>query len=78
MRIELSVDPELCIGSGDCVRLVPAAFALDEAAGVAVPRTNPGDTAPEDLEPLLRAAIGCPTQAIRVVVDGVVRHDSNG
>ncbi len=60
---EITIDADLCIGSGDCTRVAPAAFALDEDRGVSVVR--PGA---ESVEPalLLRAATGCPTQAIRV------------
>lgn len=75
MEIEVSVDPDLCIGSGDCVSLVPEAFRLDEAQGVSVVLPTAREVAPDRL---VAAARGCPTQAIRVVVDGVVRHASNG
>ena len=34
----VTVDPDLCIGTGDCWRLVPDAFQLDEARGVSVPK----------------------------------------
>lgn len=72
----VSVDPDLCIGSGDCVRLVPAAFLLDEAAGVSVPLPGAG-SAP--VEALVAAALNCPTNAIRVVGDdGEVLVASNG
>jgi ferredoxin len=74
MAIEVSVDPELCIGSGDCVRLVPAAFLIDESQGVAIAQPGAAITHPDVL---VRAAMGCPTQAIRVVVDGAVVHESN-
>lgn len=75
MGLEVSVDPDLCIGSGDCGARAPLAFAIDEAAGVSVALP----TAPAaDRELVLRAAMGCPTQAIRVVEDGVVLHESNG
>lgn len=74
MAIEVTVDPELCIGSGDCVRLVPVAFQIDESEGVAVPQPGVADA---DVDLLVRAAMGCPTQAIRVVVDGEVLHESN-
>ena len=74
MGVEVSVDPELCIGSGDCVRLVPAAFRIDENQGVSVPLE---DAASADVALLVRAARGCPTQAIRVVRDGEVLHESN-
>lgn len=72
--LELTVDPDLCIGSGDCVRLVPTAFRIDEDQGVSIPLAGAATT---EIELLVRAAYGCPTQAIRVVQDGVVLHDSN-
>ena len=74
MGVEVSVDPELCIGSGDCVRLVPAAFRIDENQGVSVPLE---DSASADVALLVRAARGCPTQAIRIVQAGEVLHESN-
>lgn len=74
MPIEVTVDPELCIGSGDCVRVAPTAFHLDPDTGVSVPLEG---TAGTDLDRLVRAAEGCPTQAIRVVADGVLLHESN-
>jgi ferredoxin len=73
--VEVDVDPDLCIGSGDCVRLVPEAFRLDEAAGVSM--AIPSGVAGAGLERLIEAARGCPTQAIRVTHDGVVVHHSN-
>lgn len=60
---EVSIDADLCIGSGDCTRVAPAAFALDEDRGVSVVRPG-ADAVAEEL--LLLAARGCPTQAIRV------------
>jgi ferredoxin len=74
MGLEVTVDPDLCIGSGDCVRLAPHAFAIDEGSGVSVPQAG---AAGADRDLLLEAAMGCPTQAIRVVADGVVLHESN-
>jgi ferredoxin len=74
MATEVSIDPELCIGSGECVRLVPAAFEIDEQRGVAVPLAG---SATADPELLVRAATACPTQAIRVVSDdGTVLYES--
>jgi ferredoxin len=75
MSVEVSVDPELCIGSGDCVRLVPTAFRLDESESVSHPTAEAG-TVP--LEQLLDAARSCPTQAIVIVDDAVVLHGSTG
>jgi ferredoxin len=60
----VTVDPDLCIGSADCVRLLPEAFELDESQGVSVPRPA-ADGA--DLALLAEAVRGCPTRAIRVV-----------
>ena len=75
MAIEVSVDPDLCIGSGDCARILPSGFRIDEAAGVSKPLDGVGDA---DLEVLLRAARTCPTQSIRLVAaDGQVLHESN-
>lgn len=75
MTIEVTVDPDLCIGSGDCVRIAPKAFQIDEAAGVSVPLAGAGDI---DVELLLRAVRTCPTQSIRVVApDGQVVRESN-
>jgi ferredoxin len=75
MAREVSVDPDLCIGSGDCVARVLGGFLIDDGAGVSVP-TSAVETASMDV--VLAAAMGCPTQAIRVVEDGVVVHESNG
>jgi ferredoxin len=76
MGFSVSVDPDLCIGSGDCVRLVPLAFQIDETRGVSVPLAGASSQA---LDRILEAATGCQVQAIRVVADdGTVLHASNG
>ena len=75
MQLEVTIDPDLCIGSGDCVRAVPGAFLIDDAAGVAVPTAG---ASAADRDAVLRAALGCPTQAIRVAERGTVLHESNG
>lgn len=75
MTLEVKVDPDLCIGSGDCVRIAPRAFRIDEAAGVSRPLPGAGD---EDELVLVDAARTCPTQSIRLVAaDGRVVHESN-
>ncbi len=75
MTIEVSVDPDLCIGSGDCVRIAGQAFRIDESTGVSGPLAGARDVG-EAL--LLAAARTCPTQAIRLVAaDGRVLHESN-
>lgn len=64
----VSVDPELCVGTAECVRLAPQAFEIDEDRGVSVPRSGAATT---DLGVLQEAAFNCPTRAIRV--DGEAR-----
>lgn len=72
----VSVDADLCIGSADCVRLVPTAFVIDESSGVSTPLAQAGDA---PIELLVEAAVGCPTNAIAVVAeDGEVLVASNG
>lgn len=73
MELSVVIDPDLCIGSGDCVRVVPSAFRLDDVLGVS---SYIGDASASPAG-VVAAANGCPTQAIRVVGDGVVLHDSN-
>jgi len=72
----VSVDHDYCIGSGDCVRVLPNAFELRDDLGVSVPLPGAADT---DVDLLVHVAFACPTQAIRVVAaDGTVLHASNG
>jgi ferredoxin len=59
LRVE--VDEDVCIGSGECVRFAPAAFAL-EPGGVAVVT----DPASVDADALRSAEAQCPSGAIRV------------
>lgn len=59
----VTVDPELCVGTAECVRLAPRAFEIDEDRGVSVPRSGAATT---DLEILKEAARSCPTRAITV------------
>jgi ferredoxin len=60
----VTIDPDLCIGSGDCVRLLPDAFRIDERRGVSTPL--PG-AATADADLLAEAAFICPTHAIELV-----------
>ncbi|MEW6225505.1 MAG: ferredoxin [Chloroflexota bacterium] len=73
MGVEVTVDADLCIGSGDCIRLVPGAFRMDDDRGVSIVL----DAASVEPGLLVLAARGCPTQAIRVTRDGEVLHASN-
>ena len=61
MSVRVSVDPELCIGSAECVRIVPGAFRIDKMRGVSEP-TDLAELA--DPERLADAVRSCPTQAI--------------
>jgi ferredoxin len=63
MSTVVTVDPELCIGTGDCVRLAPGAFRIDETRGVSTPLPGAAATDPDLLE---EAAFNCPTRAITV------------
>jgi ferredoxin len=73
---DVSVDADLCIGSGDCVRLIPTAFRIDEARGVSVPLDGAAES---DVALLVEAARTCPTNAIRVsAADGTVLVESAG
>ena len=65
--LRVTIDPELCIGSGDCVRLAPDAFRLDESRGVSLPLVG---AATADPERLAEAAFNCPTHAIEIAGAG--------
>jgi ferredoxin len=65
---QVTIDPDVCMGSAECVRILPNAFQIDESRGVSVPRPNAGSA---DLELLAEAVRSCPTGALRVV-------DANG
>ena len=75
MADRVSIDPELCIGSGECVRLVPGAFVIDESRGVSVPQPAAELADPERLD---AAEANCPTRAFRVLrrtaADGSARR----
>jgi ferredoxin len=62
--MHVTVDPDLCIGSAECVRILPSGFNIDEARGVSVPQPA-ASTA--DLELLADVVRSCPTGAVRVV-----------
>ncbi|MFZ4584129.1 MAG: ferredoxin [Acidimicrobiia bacterium] len=65
MAIEIEINREACMGSGNCSFWAPGVFDLDEE-GIAIV-VDPA-AAPE--EKIVLAAQGCPTQAIRVTKDG--------
>jgi len=61
---QVTVDPDLCIGSAECVRILPDRFQIDESRGVSVPRPAARSA---DLGLLAEAVRSCPTGALRVV-----------
>jgi ferredoxin len=65
MALDISIDRDLCMGSGNCSFWAPGVFDLDDEgiAFVVDPAAQPEDK-------VVLAAQGCPTQAIRVVRDG--------
>lgn len=66
MTLRVRIDPELCIGSTECIRIVPGAFRLDKVRGVSEP-TDLAETA--DPARLAEAARSCPTRAISLTED---------
>ncbi len=65
MALQIKIDREACMGSGNCSFWAPDVFDLDDD-GIAI--VLDPDAAPE--EKILLAAQGCPTQAISVLKDG--------
>jgi ferredoxin len=65
MALEITIDREVCMGSGNCSFWAPGVFDLDDD-GVAV--VVDLDGSPEDK--IILAAQGCPTQAISISRDG--------
>jgi len=61
---QVTVDPDLCIGSAECVRILPSGFQIDEARGVSVPQPPAGSA---DVDVLADVVRSCPTGAVRVV-----------
>ena len=61
---QVSVDPDLCIGSAECVRILPEAFRIDEARGVSVPQPPSSSAGLDVLAEIVRS---CPTGAVRVI-----------
>lgn len=72
MSVEARVDADVCIGSGDCVRIAPDAFQIGEQG---VSRPQPGMSKTQT-EVLLRAARECPINAIKVVDGDAVLYES--
>jgi ferredoxin len=64
--LEVEIDRDVCMGSGNCMYTAPGAFDLDDDSIAFV--VDPSG-APEDK--VIAAARGCPTHAISVRRDGV-------
>ena len=60
-RLPVSVDRDLCIGTGDCARLAPLAFRVNDRDFVS--EVLPGAAA-TDPALLREAAAACPVEAI--------------
>lgn len=63
MGMRVSVDPELCVGSAECVRLLPDAFRIDRSRGVSEPTAAAAGSDPALLAEAVRS---CPMRAIAV------------
>ena len=63
--MEISIDREACMGSGNCSFWAPGVFDLDDE-GIAYVVDQ--EAAPE--EKIILAGQGCPTHAIAIVKDG--------
>ena len=61
MALEIKIDRESCMGSGNCSFWAPGVFDLDDD-GIAIVL----DATAADDEKIVLAAQGCPTQAITV------------
>lgn len=61
--MSVKIDSDLCIGTGECWRLAPQAFRLDDTRGVSVVLPGAQTT---DADVLAEAAFNCPTRAITV------------
>jgi ferredoxin len=65
VALEISIDRELCMGSGNCSFWAPGVFDLDDE-GIAFVV----DPSAESEDKIVLAAQGCPTQAITILRDG--------
>ena len=65
MALDIKIDRDACMGSGNCSFWAPGVFDLDEE-GIAIVVDA---TAMTD-DKIVLAAQGCPTQAISVMKDG--------
>jgi ferredoxin len=66
MDLEVAIDRDVCMGSGNCLYAAPGVFDLDDdsVAFIVDPTGSPEDN-------VITAARNCPTHAITVRRDGV-------
>ncbi len=64
-KIEIEIDRDVCMGSGNCVFTAPGVFELDDDS---IARVVDPNAAPTDA--VVTAARQCPTHAICVRRDG--------
>ncbi|MDG5804338.1 ferredoxin [Streptomyces ossamyceticus] len=62
-RWHVDVDRAICIGSAQCTHLAPDAFRLDTAM-----QSHPVESDTEAGERILKAAEGCPVEAISITL----------
>jgi ferredoxin len=70
IAVVVTVNADTCMASGNCSFWAPHVFELPDEGDVTVVRDPAGDP----IEKILGAAKGCPTQSIRVFVDGDRLH----
>lgn len=63
--LEIAVDPDLCIGTGNCVFFAPEVFEMTDAGQARV--LDPAARSEQDV---IYAAEQCPIRAVRVFRDG--------
>lgn len=65
LDLTISIDRDLCIGSGNCVKIAPEVFVLDETSTSSFRE----GVLSCDRDRLIEACRVCPTNAIRCVDD---------
>jgi ferredoxin len=61
VALEIEIDRDTCMGSGNCTFAVPGVFALDDEGTAVVLDPSAGDEAK-----IMEAAKNCPSKAITV------------
>ncbi len=65
--IRIRVNPQVCVGAGQCVRTVPEVFDQRDSDGIVVLLAS---TAPDERLTYLQKAVKlCPSQAISIELD---------